>query len=90
MAVSAKIFSVILTNYINPYSTTSVYGLLNWYHNSAGVLKGYYSDNVLQSLEADNLTAATLTPLSQEVGAANVKHRWTIKLKNTMFSDSKV
>jgi hypothetical protein len=51
---------------------------------------GFYSDNALQSLEADNLTAATLTPLSQEVGAANVKHRWTITLKNTMFSDSKV
>jgi hypothetical protein len=90
VSVSAKLFSISLNNYINPYSTTSVSGLSASYRNSAGTLKGYYSDIVLQSLEADNLTAAAITPLSQEVGAANVRHRWTIKLKNTMFSDSKV
>jgi hypothetical protein len=90
VTVSAKLFSVTLNNYINPYSTTSVSGLSASYRNSVRTLKGYYSDIVLQSLEADNLTAATITPLSEEVGAANVRHRWTIKLKNTMFSDSKV
>jgi hypothetical protein len=39
-------------------------------------------------LEADSLPAATLTPLSEIVGAAGVSIRWTITLKNTLFADS--
>jgi hypothetical protein len=39
---------------------------------------------------ADGLTGATLTPLSEVVGASGVSIRWSIHLKNTIFTDSRV
>jgi len=41
-------------------------------------------------LEADELPAATLTPLSEEVGESYVSIRWSITLKNSVFSNSQI
>jgi hypothetical protein len=80
--------NVTFNTYVNPYSTTSVSGLKTWYFNSAGTLRAYYQSATLSGLVADGLTAARLTPLSEVVGQAGVSIKWTITLKNTIFSDS--
>jgi hypothetical protein len=42
VTVSARVLSLTLNNYVNPYSTTPVTGLRTWLRNSDGILRAYH------------------------------------------------
>jgi len=67
-----------------------VTGVRTVLRNSAGTLRASHSTATLQGIIPDALSIASVTPLSQIVGAANVKLRVAITTKNLLYTSDRI